>query len=79
MPLPIMLTCKCLSANSADKRPLVRMGAKVRSQIVGSSKPLWAKVALKCGRMLLMALRIIGGGSWPLRISEVKNKIPALD
>jgi len=79
VPLAIMLTCECLSTNRTDKRSLVCMGAKVRSQIVGARKPLWAKGALKCGRMLLMALRIIRGSSWPLRISKVKNEVPALD
>lgn len=73
MALPVMLSCKCLAAHSANKGPLVGVGAKVRAQVVGAGKALGAEGALESCGVLLHALGSSRGVLAALALHESKS------
>jgi hypothetical protein len=50
---PIMLTCKRFAAHAADERSLVGVGAKMRTEVVGTGEAFRTQVALEGSGMLL--------------------------
>lgn len=53
MPLAVMLARESFPTYCTNERSFIRMSAKMRSQIVGSSEALGAKSTLEGGRVLL--------------------------
>ena len=63
MPFAVMLPSKGFTADRTDEGPLVGMGTKVRTKIVGSCEALRAERALEGGGVFLNLVLVVAGRS----------------